>query len=64
MTLESRVVMLEKKINLIAKALEIQSMEGVQVSEKARKEIKARMGDFLKGRKSNLVDFRDALNAL
>jgi len=64
MTLESRVVLLEKKINLIAKALEIQSMEGVQVSEKTRREIRMRMADFLKNKRSNLIDFRDALNAL
>ncbi len=64
MTLESRVVMLERKINIITTALEIQSMEDMEVSEKTRKGLKKRATDFIKGKKANLVEFRDVLNVL
>ncbi len=55
MSLETKVVMLEKKVNLISKALELSLAEGTETSTKTRKELRARIRDLLTGNKSAFV---------
>jgi len=54
--IEAKVNELEKKVELLAKAVSIMMMEGEELPEDEVKEIKSRLNDWLKGSKEEFVD--------
>lgn len=64
MSLETKMVRLEKKVNLLTKAMEIMLLESEVLSPKELKEVKSRLRDFLAGKKNKFVSLEDALHGL
>ncbi len=58
MSLQSKVVMLEKKVNLLTKAMDILLLEGETTSKGEARIIRSRLRDYLQGRKSKFIEFK------
>ncbi|MBS7618898.1 hypothetical protein KEJ25_09985 [Candidatus Bathyarchaeota archaeon] len=56
---EVKVNELEKKVELLAKAVSLKMMEGEELSEEEVKEIRSRLNDWLKGNREEFVDFEE-----
>lgn len=56
---EVKVNELEKKVELLAKAVSLMMMEGEELSEEEVKEVRARLNDWLKGSREEFVDFEE-----
>lgn len=56
---EVKVNELEKKVELLAKAVSLMMMEGEELSEEEVKEVRARLNDWLKGSTEEFVDFEE-----
>ena len=59
MSLTSKVLMLERKVNLISRALELSALESAEMKPAARRELRSRIMDLLKERKSKFVELKD-----
>jgi hypothetical protein len=57
-------VKLESKVDAISKALNVLLLEDVFISKKELKEVKARLRDWLAGKKSNFMTLEAALHDL
>lgn len=56
---EVKVNELEKKVELLAKAVSMMMMEGEELSEDEVKEIRSRLNDWLRGNKEEFVDLEE-----
>lgn len=64
MTAQTGLKKLEKKVNLLSKALHLLLFEEKEkVSKKEAHEIEKRLSTYLKGRKNQFVNLEDVLNA-
>ena len=62
--LEARVAELERKVDILTKALNILLTEGEELSEEEVKEIKARLEDWLKKRSKKFTELEKVLNEI
>ena len=62
--LEARVAELERKVDILTKALNILLAEGEELPEEEVKEIKARLEDWLKKRSEKFTDLEEVLNEI
>ena len=53
---EAKVNELEKKVELLAKAVSMMMLEGEELSEDEIKEIRSRLSDWLRGKRGEFVD--------
>lgn len=53
---EVKINELEKKVELLAKAVSIMMMEGEELSEDEVREIKSRLNDWVKGSREEFID--------
>jgi len=64
MTAQTELKKLEKKVNLLSKALHLLLFEEKEgVSKKEAREIEERLSAYLKGKKNQFVNLEDVLNA-
>lgn len=64
MTAQTGLKKLEKKVNLLSKALHLLLFEEKEkISKKEAREIEKRLSTYLKGRKNQFVNLEDVLNA-
>lgn len=56
---EVKVNELEKKVELLAKAVSLMMMEGEELSEEEVKEVRFRLNDWLKKSREEFVDFEE-----
>lgn len=56
---EVKVNELEKKVELLAKAVSLMMMEGEELSEEEVKEVRSRLNDWLKRSREEFVDFEE-----
>jgi ElaB/YqjD/DUF883 family membrane-anchored ribosome-binding protein len=56
---EAKVNELEKKVELLAKAVSMMMLEGEELSEDEVKEIRSRLNDWLRGKRGEFVDLEE-----
>jgi ElaB/YqjD/DUF883 family membrane-anchored ribosome-binding protein len=56
---EAKVNELEKKVELLAKAVSMMMLEGEELSEDEVKEIRSRLNDWLRGKREEFVDLEE-----
>ncbi len=56
---EAKVYELEKKVELLAKAVSMMMLEGEELSEDEIKEIRSRLSDWLRGKREEFVDLEE-----
>ncbi|MGC8831513.1 MAG: hypothetical protein ACP5PQ_02915 [Thermoproteota archaeon] len=56
---EAKVNELEKKVELLAKAVSLMMIEGEELPEEEVKEVKSRLDDWLKGSREEFVDLEE-----
>jgi ElaB/YqjD/DUF883 family membrane-anchored ribosome-binding protein len=58
---EARVNELEKKVELLTKAVSILMLEGEESSEDEVKEVKSRLNDWLRGKREEFIDLEEVV---
>ena len=56
---EAKVNELEKKVELLAKAVSMMMLEGEELPEDEVKEIRSRLNDWLRGKRGEFVDLKE-----
>jgi len=56
---EAKVNELEKKVELLAKAVSMMMLEGEELPEDEVKEIRSRLNDWLRGKRGEFVDLEE-----
>jgi len=64
MTDNMRVVELERKVNTLAKVIDVFLLKGEKVSNKEMRELKSRLDDWTSGKKSDFVKLEDAIHGV
>lgn len=61
--LESKVSELEEKVRVLARAMNLMLMEGEEMSREEIEEVKRRLNDWLKEKRSKFISLKEALQS-